>query len=554
MRAFKSIQLLVLSLFLLLWTVNVATAQTDQRSLMSLQGAGQSPTDILGKGFEKIPTRIPEEAQFALDVPIDPSTYILGPGDVLGISLRGGSGLFFQAMVTPEGNVLVPSLPMLHVNGLLLSDAIVLIEKSWSSSSGKAKVDVSLVQMRHMRVSLGGAVHKPGQFIVSPADRASVVVEMAGGVINDISSQRKATITFDDGTSSNFDMLRYMRSGNKDANPTMRAGAHITIQPLDLNGPTVEIGGGVAFPGRYEWLPTDDILSLVEVAGGFRYDITVDSLVLTHFIEDGSPVSESYLVESLINGQVPDVSLSPSDLVYVKMSANSSKWATVVVQGEVNYPGTYPVMLGITKLSDVIEQAGGLTDNAYLKGARAWRAQKMGDYLEYEKTRLDSLNAMLFTDIETAYLRYHARTLDRDFINVDFESALNGSGETKKLNDLVMDENLVINVPREIRTVLVTGYVNNPGLYPFVEGENYKYYVKQAGGYAKTAHKSRTRWVPFESPVWFVVTRKAEMGPGDMLFVPEKKEGMNWELFSQSFSLIIQTGTLVTLIIRTLEN
>jgi protein involved in polysaccharide export with SLBB domain len=345
-----------------------------------------------------------------------------------------------------------------------------------------------------------------------------------------------------------------MRSGVMEANPLMRAGAHITVQPFDENGPMVEIGGGVVFPGRYEWLPTDDIMDLVEVAGGFRTDVSVDTVILTHFQKNGTPESEAFSVEELLEDPERGKALLPGDLVSVMMYVNSPQWATVVVQGEVKYPGTYPVMLGKTRLSEVIEQAGGLTDNAYLKGARIWRVQQSGDYLKHERTRLDSLSAQLFSDIETAYLRYHSRSLDRDYVVVDFEKVLSGSGGNADNNDILLEENLVINVPQEKRTVMVTGFVNNPGIYPYVEGESYKYYVKQAGDYAKRAHKSRVRIVPFESPVWLFASSKKELGPGDMIFVPSKKEGMDWEIFSQSFMLIIQTGTLVTLIIRTLEN
>jgi len=554
MRTKFKIQSLVLAIVLFACVSLSVSAQTSSYEQLKLSGQGSSsqagPMEILGKGLKDIPSSIPEEAQFALDVAIDPENYVLGPGDVLGVNLRSGSGWFFQAMITPEGNLLVPSLPMLHVNGKTLSDAIDLIKESWSSSKGANTIDVSIVQMRQMRISIGGIIETPGQKIVSPADRASVVIEMSGGLIPGYSSDRKATLIRSDGEKENVDVLRYLRSGNKEANPLLSSGSHLNVEPYDIDGPKVDIGGGVAFPGSYEWLETDHLMDVIEVAGGFTPDALIDTIVITSFDSDGKPQNHYLNYSELANSRGPEI--LKGDLIYVRKDSSSPQRATITLQGEVRFPGKYPVVLGETHLSDLIEMAGGFTEHAYLMGARIWRDHEMHDAFEAEKGRLDSLNAQLVSEIEKAYLRYYSRTMKRDYVYVDFEKLFVGNPEERKNQDIIFTEDLVVDIPREIRTVLVAGQVLKPGLYPYKEGEGHKYYIKMAGGYAKNAHRSRIRVIQYESPVWLKASSKVDIEPGSMVFVPEKEVGTDWETFSNAFSLIIQTGTLVMLIIRTL--
>ena len=62
---------------------------------------------------------------------------------------------------------------------------------------------------------------------------------------------------------------------------------------------------------------------------------------------------------------------------------------------------------------------------------------------------------------------------------INLEKLVNGEDEEQ---DVILNSGDEIFIPRKPNTVLVTGEVNNPGLYKFIPGDNVKDYIDKAGG------------------------------------------------------------------------
>jgi len=95
--------------------------------------------------------------------------------------------------------------------------------------------------------------------------------------------------------------------------------------------------------------------------------------------------------------------------------------------------------------------------------------------------------------------------------------------------------------------------VVNPGLIPWVEGENWEYYVKEAGGYTNNKSLRNIRIIEAKSGNWIKPNSKTVLYPGDIIFIPAKTEYDSWSIFKDIMLTISQIMTII-LTFRTFTN
>ena len=101
--------------------------------------------------------------------------------------------------------------------------------------------------------------------------------------------------------------------------------------------------------------------------------------------------------------------------------------------------------------------------------------------------------------------------------------------------------------------VEVSGQVANPGLIPWMEGQNYEYYIQQAGGYTNNKRWKGTRVISATSGNWIKPNKKLALNPGDTVFVAEKDTYDVWSRFKDIMLVATQVITIF-LGVRTLTN
>ena len=114
---------------------------------------------------------------------INPDTYILGPGDLLGINIISTTNISIPIRVNPIGEILIPSVGVLNINSLSLTDARIRISDYVIRTALKnAIVNVTLLDIRRFKVQVLGAVYNPGYIYISPIDKIYDAVLLSGGV------------------------------------------------------------------------------------------------------------------------------------------------------------------------------------------------------------------------------------------------------------------------------------------------------------------------------------------------------------------------------------
>lgn len=114
---------------------------------------------------------------------INPDSYILGPGDLLGINIISTKNISLPIRINPVGEILIPAVGVLNVSGISLSDAKIKISDHVIKTAIKnAMVNVTLLDIRRFKIQVLGAVHNPGFIYVTPIDKVYDAILQTGGV------------------------------------------------------------------------------------------------------------------------------------------------------------------------------------------------------------------------------------------------------------------------------------------------------------------------------------------------------------------------------------
>ena len=193
--------------------------------------------------------------------------------------------------------------------------------------------------------------------------------------------------------------------------------------------------------------------------------------------------------------------LAPFDVVFVRKAPNYEEQKTIILAGEVMYPGRYAILNNAERISDVIQRAGGLKPGAYLAGARLTREiseeqQKDSRVLEsateeasplglpgeniltsrQRKLRADSLAALTITPNQ------------RQLVGLDMVSIM--SNPNQPANILVQQGDSIV-IPQRLETVRIMGEVLNPSIVNYDPAFSFSDYIAQAGGYSDNARKNK---------------------------------------------------------------
>jgi protein involved in polysaccharide export with SLBB domain len=470
----------------------------------------------------------------ALEGTLDPDAYVLGAGDILELGFWGDINRHETVTVNPDGDILVPPVGPVHVDGLTLSAVRDVIRSVLAPYYRPGILSVSLVSIRTFQVHVVGMVVTPGAVEATAVTRASQAVGLAGGLA-DRASRRNITIRRGADTIP-VDLSNYLLLGDNANNPFLRGGDVVYVPPgLGM----VYVYGSVYRPRAYEFVEGETLGSLLDLAGGLRPEAVSDQIEVQRFEVDDPTQSQQILVSGKPDA-LDGFMMEPDDRVFIRAVPDWHEDAKVELQGEVEYPGVYVIEDGLTRLSEVIDAAGGFTDKASLAESRLIRGSYARETFPVER----ELTAVQNTEgsIE-ARDRDLIKTMSRErkgAVSVNFERVfLDGDAG---LDPPLFDGDLII-VPPVSRFVRVSGYARSPGLIPLESGKGYKYYIKQAGGYAPGADKRGTRIIRAIGGQR-VRPRGEDVHPGDIIWIPMKEDRGWWDVTKDVLQVLAQVATI----------
>lgn len=309
------------------------------------------------------------------------------------------------------------------------------------------------------------------------------------------------------------------------------------------------IHGEVAFPGSYVYAANTTLEDLILQAGGLKEAASTVRVDVARRIKDADATSgqnetaETYSF-SLRDGFVVDGEagfvLEPFDEVYVRRSPGYYEQQNVTVEGEVLFPGVYVLAKKNYRLSELIKATGGLSKEAYVKGARLERQMTTEEKARMKATlRMAKLGGKDSIDVDKLDL---GTTYN---VGIELDKAMENPGSAE---DLVLREGDRIVVPQYLNTVKINGEVMYPNTVSYLDGKKLKYYIGQSGGYTSNAKKSQAYIIYMNGTVARAKgSGKDLIQPGCEIVIPAKPERRGLSL-PEILSIGTSTASLATMI------
>ena len=478
-----------------------------------------------------------------VEVAVNDSLYVVGPNDILNLSIFADRYYSYDVVVSSNGRIIVPLVGEISIKDRTLAQVSTLLRIMIDRTFKRADLTVSLVRARQIKVSVTGAVKTPGVVMLPATARVSEALQLAGGIIRDTTALRGITVTRG-GQVQIADLTAFNRLGDATANPFLMGGDVVNFPRIDRR---VSVFGAVNFEGHLDYVAGEHLYDIIRLAGGFRSSVFLDSVQIVRFKGDNTSTESQYVNLRGYPGD-PDanIPMRASDLILVKAIPKFRYHRLVLIKGEVQYPGSYPIERDKTTLHQLIGLAGGFTPDASLEEATVTRKI---DENERDK-EFDRLSKIQPSDMrEDEYEYFKARSRERiGQMVVDFKRLFL---ENDMKEDVVLQDNDIIEVPIQKNYIRVIGRVNNPGNVLFRRTWNFLQYIDACKGFGWRADDGDVRVVKARTGelVDAEKTGQYALEPGDTIWVPEVPKTKFWEVALTTLGVLSQIAGILGIVI-----
>ena len=394
------------------------------------------------------------------------------------------------------------------------------------------------------RVSIEGAVFRPGAYELEQGLTLSQLVRKAEGLKEDAFRQR-AYITRlkpDNQTELiSIDLAGILNGSVKDIS-LLREDIVSVSSIFDLKEEyKVSIDGEVREPGTFEYAEKMTLEELVLKAGGFTEAATAQRVEISRRVKNSNLTAANAItaqvfqidIDKNLNFSKPKFELQPFDIISVRSSIGYEVQRQVKVEGEVLYPGMYTIISKDERVSDLLRRAGGLTALGYAKGASLKRegpkktdGKNAIDQNEEEQNKIAKLQRLQENVKDTIGTKVQEEILKNVYVGIELDKILENPGTQA---DLILEEGDVLRIPKQLQTVKVNGEVLYPVTTIFSQGRGFKHYISQGGGFSNKSLKRRSYVIYANGSVkstskMFFFNNYPVIEPGAELFVPQKED------------------------------
>ena len=302
-----------------------------------------------------------------------PSSYELGPGDEILISIWGAAENEYSSSISREGFVKVERIGPVYLSGLTITEAKNKLKRSLSkiysginssqNSEFKVYLDLSLLNTRSIVVNVTGNVVAPDTYTVSSLSTVLNVLYAAGGP-NESGSYRNIKVIRNGKNIKTVDLYDYFSDGIYESF-SLRDQDVILVPSYEKR---IFINGEFKNKGIFEVKDGEKLIDLINYSGGISSFGVKDKL----FIKRNDGLFRK--TEDVKKSNFSDYILNDGDIIEAR-SVTDIFTNLITIEGAISTPGDYSLN-NIKNVEELISEAGGLADYAITERAYLIRKEK----------------------------------------------------------------------------------------------------------------------------------------------------------------------------------
>ena len=458
-----------------------------------------------------------------INEPNPDSGYMLDIGDVLQIQLVGQDSYIDKFSINSDGAVSLPDIGQIIIAGLSLNEASQLIKSKVNSAFIGTEAFINLAEIRDVNILVTGNAQNPGIYTLTGNSNILHAISASGG-ISEFGSLREINLLRDNIIIETLDVYDLLIEGQYNLKKRLRSGDVIFVEARKN---IVSIDGAVNRPAKYEVSNEHNLSNIIKYANGIARTADRKNISLERIL-DGTLKTIPVRNES----QFETIKAQDGDLIYIR----EFPYRQAKISGAVLKPGSYTMAAGET-INDLIQKAGGYTDNAYKFGAiylneDAKFINEQSKEILYQEF-LDNIIAVSQQNIGGSFDLAPIVKLTEEIKNTE----VNGRVVIDLLNDSSIDlynikEGDELFVPERNNVVYVYGETSTEGAVMYSDLQDVEYYVEKSGGYKQFAdndsiyilHPNGESQLYKAQRSIFERSPKGEtrIYPGSIIFVPRK--------------------------------
>ena len=380
-----------------------------------------------------------------------PLYYRLGPGDEVIIDIWGASQNTIRQQISPDGTINIQKIGPVNLNGLTIAEANDYLKKTLNkiynglnnTNDPTSDIRLTLGSIRTIQINVMGEVVQPGTYSLSSFSTVFHALYRAGGV-SDIGSLRNVQLVRNGKNIATIDVYQFIMKGNIQDDIRLQEGDVVIVPAYDI---LVKIDGKVKRPMRFEMKKDENLSTLISYAGGFDADAYTRSLRVVR--QNG----QEYEVNTVKDLDYSVYKMRNGDVVTAEAILNRFT-NKLEIRGAVYRPGIYQLNGKLNTVRELVNEAQGLTGDAFLNRAVLYRQRE---------------------DLTT------------EVIPVDIKAIMDGTSQ-----NIILAKNDILYIPsihdlEDRGDVVIHGEVAKPDSYPYADNMTLEDLIIQAGGLREAA-------------------------------------------------------------------